>query len=281
MLRKNLDFHLRNECPKRQYICQHCGEAGCYDERDTHLQVCPMVEFQCTKCKQLIIRRDCQEHHLTCSHELALCKYYKIGRKEKQLRKDIKKHEEDAQFHLAIAMEKVLALTSQLMKNSVTFSVTNYKQTKELQQELEGPHFFTSKSGYKFLVCVHPSGNGAGTATHVSVFAYLMKGDNDDSLTWPFTTIELLNQLEDKNHHKKSVTFQNDDEASKRVMHGEKALMGYGSAQFISHSHLDYQPDKNCQYLKDDTLVFRVSAEASDYKPWLECTSRHNTHYVY
>ena len=98
---------------------------------------------------------------------------------------------------------------------------------------------------------------------------------HDDSLTWPFTgtvTFELLNQLEDKNHHKKQVTFPANGEASKRVENGERAPTGYGSAQFISYSNLDHQPDKNCQYLKDDTLVFRVSAEASDYKPWLECT---------
>ena len=42
--------------------------------------------------------------------------------------------------------------------------------------------------------------NDEAKGTHVSVFACLMKGDNDDSLFWPFTgtvTIELLNQLEE------------------------------------------------------------------------------------
>ena len=162
-----------------------------------------MIKLQCTKCLQSIIRRDCQQHHLTCSHELTLCKYHKIGCKEKRLRKDLNEHEEDAQFHLAIATEKVLALTSQLMKNSVAFKVTNFK-TNTIEN---GPHFLTSRSGYKLFASVRPKGDGAGTGTHVSVCACLMKGDNDDSLTWPFTgtvTFELLNQLEDKNHHKKT-----------------------------------------------------------------------------
>ena len=80
--------------------------------------------------------------------------------------------------------------------------------------ELNGSHFFTLRSGYKLFASVQPKGDGAGIGTHVSVYAYLMKGENDDSL--------------------------------------------------------GYQPDNKCQYLKDDTLVFRVSTEASDYKPWLE-----------
>ena len=38
----------------------------------------------------------------------------------------------------------------------------------------------------------------------VSMFAFLLKGENDDYLPWPFTgtvTVELLNQLEDKKFH--------------------------------------------------------------------------------
>ncbi len=100
-----------------------------------------------------------------------------------------------------------------------------------------------------------------------------MKGDNDDSLSWPFTgtvTIELLNQLEDKNHHKKTTTFPADREASQRVVDGERGT-GRGH-KHIFHRDLHYNADNNTQYLKDDTLVFRVSVQVPDYKPWLEPT---------
>ena len=39
--------------------------------------------------------------------------------------------------------------------------------------------------------------------THVSIFIYLMQGDNDDNLKWPFKgtiKVSLLNQLEDGLH---------------------------------------------------------------------------------
>ncbi len=101
-----------------------------------------------------------------------------------------------------------------------------------------------------------------------------MKGDNDDSLSWPFTgrvTVELLNQLEDKNHYRKTLPFTADNECSQRVVDGERGE-GYGYPKFISHTDLAHKPLTNTQYLKDDTLIFRVSAEAPNYKPWLECT---------
>ena len=100
-----------------------------------------------------------------------------------------------------------------------------------------------------------------------------MKGDNDDSLSWPFTgtiTIELLNQLEDKNHRKETTTFPAYSGASQRVVDGETAAHGCGWGW--GWDILDYNASKNTQYLKDDTLVFGVSGQPPDYKPWLRST---------
>ena len=93
--------------------------------------------------------------------------------------------------------------------------------------------------------------SGSGEGTHVSVFAYLIKGDNDDSLTWPFTgtvTFELLNQLEDRNHHKASVTFPADDEDNERVLEWERSQCGWGQPKFISHAALHQPATNNCRY---------------------------------
>ncbi len=120
---------------------------------------------------------------------------------------------------------------------------------------------------------VDANGWGEGTGTHVSVFAHLMKGDHDDTLTWPFTgsvTVELLNQLEDKNHYKRITTFSANQEASQRVVKRERGG-GFGPAKFISHAALEYNAFKNTLYLKNDFLVFRVTTKLPGQKPWLEC----------
>ena len=51
---------------------------------------------------------------------------------------------------------------------------------------------------------VDANGYGDGKDTHVSVFTFLMRGEFDSHLKWPFRgtiTIQLVNQLEDKEHH--------------------------------------------------------------------------------
>ena len=93
------------------------------------------------------------------------------------------------------------------------------------------------------LVHVDANGWGDGEGTHVSVYAYLMRGENDDHLPWPFTgtvTFELLNQLEDDNHHSNTMTFPHDDELSQRVVAIERASVGYGLPCYIPHIDLGY-----------------------------------------
>ena len=44
---------------------------------------------------------------------------------------------------------------------------------------------------------------------------------------------------------------------------------GYGCPKFILHSKLGHNT-YNTQYLKDDTLYFKVTVTQSDHRPWLD-----------
>ena len=102
----------------------------------------------------------------------------------------------------------------------------------------------------------------------------LMSGEYDDILEWPFqgdVTIEVLNQLEDKNHHKHITRFDESkpQECKERVV-GKQYGTGWGCPRFISHSRLGYNFSLNCQYLEHDALYFRVNVKViSTTKPWL------------
>ena len=270
---------------------------GEHQERTTsHLQTCPQVKVRCPndECEASIPRCEVSTHRLTCDYEPVSCKYAEVGCEERPLRKDLKEHEEDAPLHLKVTTEKVLQLTqltqvttekvlqlmqlTQVLRCAFTFKLTNFQKRKHDKDVFYSTPFYTSHTGYKMCACVYANGYGNGNNTHVSVYANLMKGDNDDSLTWPFTgevVVEILNQLEDNNHHKKVYQFLADEDVSKRVLVNiERATNGWGMQKFLSHTELDYQPDKNCQYLLNDTLVFRVSARVNNPhpKPWLVCT---------
>ena len=102
-----------------------------------------------------------------------------------------------------------------------------------------------------------------GKGTHVSVFAYLMRGDNDDNLKWPFKgtiKVSLLNQLDEQHHMKllwSPIEYISKD-ASGRLTWRGRACKGWGKQKFISHQDLNYCGGRNHQYLKDNTLFLRV-----------------------
>ena len=285
LLRKDIEKHTKDECPRRQYKCPRCHEAGEYKERTTtHIEECPMVEVPCPRCKCQVrlARRNLPDHRLECMFEKVPCKYATIGCKEEVLRKDLGEHEGDSQTHLQIAIDTVhqLQITQENMQARsrelpFTYKFTNYEYHKTTGTRLYSPAFYTSRKGYKMCLSLDANGLGEGAGTHVTVGAYLMKGENDDHLPWPFTgevTVELLNQLVDKNHYSMIILFDLnvDEKVSKRVVNNERASTGWGQARYIPHSELGRNAIRNCQYLKDDCLYFRVSVDAKGpSKPWL------------
>jgi TNF receptor-associated factor 4 len=116
---------------------------------------------------------------------------------------------------------------------------------------------------------VYANGYNEGRATHLSVYAFLLKGKYDSELTWPFVgevTVTLLNQLENRNHFVKTIVVGTERNV--------QAHDNWGYPKFISNSKLGRDPVENTQYLKDDALYFRVSVNVSNQKSWLECTVR-------
>ena len=114
-------------------------------------------------------------------------------------------------------------------------------------------------------MCVRVDANGrsSGKNTHISVFVYLMRGEFDNDLKWPFRgdiTIQLLNQLKDEGHCEKTISFTDKatpDRNAGRVTTKERAC-GWGYDKFIPHTELTFNHAKYCQYLMDDCLRFQV-----------------------
>ena len=289
--RKDLNSHLANDCPRRQYRCPKCKQMGEYKERTTvHLETCPKVKVQCPNAKCPVSSPRCKvaTHRSKCEYEKVACKYAELGCEERPLRKNLKKHEEDVQLHLLLMTvldlkqknaeqeKKIQQLETRLIRQSTTsptrIRMPNYEKYKNNKKIFCSSPF--QVCGYKLCIAVTAHGAGDGKGTHLSVGVHIMAGRNDDYLIWPFSgtfTVELLNQLENNNHHQETWTFPADNVYSKRVTKGEIGS-GYGTPQFILNDKLNHQPANNCQYLLNDSLVFRVSVEVPDSKPWLECT---------
>ncbi len=116
---------------------------GEYQERTTtNLDTCLKFTIPCpnSDCRFKIAFYDISTNQKTCEYEPVLCKYTAVGCNEKPTNKKLKKHEENALFHLQVATEKNLELsqkvaslekvTSHLRKSARghTFKLTNYQQ---------------------------------------------------------------------------------------------------------------------------------------------------------
>ena len=158
-------------------------------------------------------------------------------------------------------LEKYQTIESRVCVPPFDFTMRDFEQQKAENDSSHSPSFHTHLRGYRMCLKVRPNGSNTGRGTHVSVYVCLMRGEWDNYLTWPFRgdiTIQLLNQIEDKGHHEYTLAFTNltPDSCAARVTASERAE-SWGKFQFISHSALNY--DNNCQYLKYDSLHFRIT----------------------
>ena len=143
-------------------------------------------------------------------------------------------------------------------------SMYNFSEHKRVGDQWFSNPFYTGHNGYKLKLKVCANGAGKLIGMHVSVHVHLMKGENDERLTWPFKcdiTIQLLNWREDKGHVEKTVSFNDrtDINACRRVMEEDTASYGFGYGQFISHSDLNHSITNNTVYINNDILCFVVS----------------------
>ena len=288
--RGSLELHLTDNCTKRIVNCQYCNRKGRYQliTSTSHLDECPDLPIQCSNegCN-MIPRHSLASHSETCPKAIIPCEYNTVGCNKKMKREEQEKHNEESTIlHLQLTKEQLEVATetikslktsleqknSSVTKNEV-LKLSQFAKKKEGNESWYSPGFYTSRR-YKMSLLVYPNGNGEAKGRHVSCFICFMAGEYDDILEWPFqgeVTIKLLNQLEDKNHKKYTILFNDTipEKYKQRVKEGTSES-GWGYKKFISHEELKHDPVSNCQYLKDDSLYFRVSVKAtSKTKPWL------------
>lgn len=141
------------------------------------------------------------------------------------------------------------------------------------------PGFYTSPQGYKICIRVNLDGVENFQGTHLSLFVHLMKGENDDLLTWPFAgviTLTVINQVcisrlmshdtkmrsihlhsqkeqpHERSHISETLHAQTNLMAFQRPM-SERNQKGYGYIDFFPLQMLESQG-----FIKNDTLIIKA-----------------------
>ena len=186
------------------------------------------------------------------------------------------------QEKLKVLQERLLEVEKFMYMNTppYTFTISDYRKTKENQSHFESPAVYTHRGGYKFQLSIYPDTH---QDPYISVYVRLLKGNHDDVLKFPvkFTiTLELLNQYRNRNHHMKNITceatidkisttwsfniFGFGIELMASAWYGDKPKTSYTEwigekEKFISDTQLKSNQDEQTQYLKEDSLRFRVT----------------------
>ena len=282
--RRNLDHHLL-DCPDEVVSCSF-NEMGC-EERMKR------------RCLQEHIEANVMQH------QLMICNAFKNVKKENESLKDVvmilKQSNEELQTNIAtlkhaqgrIAIGFVLKMDEGAAKHQwkeyflslgmvstntpnpvcpVIIKWPDYSEIKKVAKDAKSflnhyyvytRPFYTHHNGYKMQLCVYPYGDD--DKKNISIFCYVMQGENDDHLRWPYkgiVTITLLNQLEDDQHVTNSLHLGHSVEQAKTVKKPKTDRIrndrGWGYPKFISLSEVE-SSTAHTQYLMNDTLYLKIS----------------------
>ncbi len=289
------------ECPNKDRGCKLLIEQGIKEQHVN--QECGFTEVACAYneslgCQVKMMRKDINKHQTEFSADhidltvkslsiqtrnLTLLKHYCVKQSEQihALSQEVLslseklKSQQDKLSNLSRLDKQVISLSERhwtlFVGEALQFQLTDYTYNKEGNNLHLFRPFHTHPGGYKMRIGVYVNGYGDGKCTHLSLFTELLQNSQDHQLQWPFhgtVTFELLNQLADDKHSKKTVKFCTIDD------------MQIGSIKnipkFFPHSSLGHSPATNTQYLLDDTLYFRVSVKVDNHKPWLVGTNKIN-----
>ena len=135
------------------------------------------------------------------------------------------------------------------------YTFSNYQQVKAIKGYIDSLPMYTRPGGYKFKLILWLNGL-VSTGTHVSVGVYSLKGDHDAELKFPVKitiTLQLVNQHRDQEHHTRDIQCE-----ATREKIGSMNSIGF-DYKIIPHAALEWNRDKQTQYLKDDCLRFRIT----------------------
>ena len=113
------------------------------------------------------------------------------------------------------------------IQSGAQFTLPGYSKQKQFNSIYNSPEFTTSPNGYRFglAMCANHTSDGETRYMYLSIVAFIVEGQHNDHLQWPFTgtiIIEFLNWLEDKEHYKKTILI----DANKNFDRATKGFVG-------------------------------------------------------
>ena len=270
--RYQLENHKIRNCLKRPFSCPHCGCTDTYTRiTEDHWPECEKFPLQCpNECSSDSIQRQSLKRHLNedCLQQEIACEFSYSGCNSRVKRFKMNEHmDESVQYHLRSLAKYTLQLHAHIVDSlSSSWDITfqNFKQFHRSKQEWYSPAFYTHVGGYKMCLGIDVNGFSHSPSTHLGVAIYMMRGEFDNDLQWPFKGIITVELVRGRNNYAVDIVEENSHlehdykDIFSGVTSGERSAEGWGFTEFISHKNL-YKPRKGRRYLEKDTLHFKIT----------------------
>ena len=234
---------------------------------DHFIYAMPLFHYLCNKCTTRVTDGDIAPEGWGSKHYMSreAIRHHRTAVSKQYFSNDA--------LHFMISYEDTRSSTPHDQVAPVIFTLCNITSKIKKNERWFSVPFFAFKEGYKITLVLRMGGYKTGKGTHVSFYVRPMKGPHDDKLEqtghWPLRgtfTIELLNQLNDSDHHSHKANMDDaydkcSPDCTNRVIKGNIARTGWGSHCFMSHKAI-FQDGK---YLKNDCADFRISYEDTGY----------------
>ena len=271
--RQDLEDHMKI-CDKEELECcfSHAGCQGKFIREDEerhmeentkkHLSLMATTMLKISKEMKKIIKEQ-EVKFQEKLQELEVKFQGKLQEQEVKFQEDLRGKEEEITTMKNEGLKDVSDQVAELQYNTgyvwqfpVTFTMPFFERLKAENGTWYSPLMYTGMGGYGFRIVVCPNGHiNEGRDTHVSVLYKAEVGNYDEELKWPVAitvTLRLLNQHADKDHVTRKLTHTYD-----KTFCVANAIVPF-KFKFISHKELDWDENKETQYLKNNCLQFKV-----------------------
>ena len=141
--KRNVDTHLANECPNRDYRCPHCNLENKYHVVFDHFDVCSYYPLACSnRCGATFKRDDLPDHMKMCRLEEVQCVFSDAGCQAKFIRENEDEHmDQNIQKHLALMPAATLRISQdfekKLQEQQDMFEKKLEQKDEEHKQEMQ------------------------------------------------------------------------------------------------------------------------------------------------
>jgi TNF receptor-associated factor 4 len=157
--------------------------------------------------------------------------------------------------------------TANLLVPPLAFTIFDFPDKRKHDAVMFTPPFLTHNRGYTMCLQIHCNGDDRGKGKWLSIYAYILRGEYDDYLLWPFCgsiTVEVRNLLRNPRYnHVKTIRFAPRPDSCGVRVQGEEYIapncLGYWNFMYLSVLFPSYSLVPSFQYIQNECLKIDVS----------------------